>query len=116
MLCIYCAISKVNFSIHNAISLIHDILSICYAYAIPLSTQETQTPSQTPNSSLSSAYAEYVLSCSPHLQQQHGWPSPKLSWHGHLFSVSLAYAEQVQNLPALVLGNLGFLAAGAVEY
>ena len=70
---------------------------------------------QTPNSSLSSAYAENVLSWSPHLQQQ-DWPSPKLAWHGHLFSISLAYAEQVQNLPALVLGNLGFLAAGAVEY
>jgi hypothetical protein len=69
-----------------------------------------------PNSSLSSAYAEYVLSCSLHLQQHQDWPSPKLAWHSYLFSVSLAYAEQVQNLPALVLGNLGFLARGAVDY
>jgi hypothetical protein len=106
---------KVNFSAQNAISLIHDMLSICYAYAIPLSTRETPDATEKPNSSLSSAYAEYILSCSPHLQQQH-WPSPRLAWHGHLFSISLAYAEQVQNLPALVLGNLGFLAAGAVKY
>ena len=109
---------KVNFSIQNAILLIHNMLSICYVYAMPLLTRKTQTLCQTLlNSILGLAYAKYMLSrCSPYLQQQQGQPSPKLSWHSYLFSVSLAYAEQVQNLLALVLGNLGFLAAGAIEY
>src|SRR5450432_2600005 len=47
---------KVNFRIQNTISLIHDILSICYAYAMPLSTRENQTLSQTP------AQAQHMLS------------------------------------------------------
>jgi hypothetical protein len=58
-------------------------------------------------------YAKYVLSITTLL---HNWgvPSPKLAFNGHLFGISSAYAECVQNLPALVFGNFGFLTGGAV--